>query len=473
MNPIHTRLCAALIALSLLGGCTLAPDYRQPELPVADQLPAPRGSAAADGKTAEVHAELGWRDFFADPQLQRIIQTALANNRDLRVSALNIETYQAQYRIQRAALFPGVSGSAAGTKQRTLNGASLATSETYAASVGVTAYELDLFGRVRSLKDQALEQYLAMSETDRSARISLVAEVAGAYLTWIADQELLAITEDTRRIEEDSFHLIEQRTREGLATQLDLAQSRTSLETANANLALYQRQVAQDVNNLTLLIGAPMRAPAHPGAPPQLDGLTAVSAQPARLSSKVLLQRPDIQAAEHGLKAANAQIGAARAAFFPSVSLTASAGKISGDLSNLFDRNSGSWLFSPSVSLPIFTAGRLQAELDVAKLSAEISVASYEKAVQTAFREVADALVAGETYDRQLAAQKANLAANQEYYTLAKARYQQGLDSFLTLLDAQRSLYAARQSCLSLQLARSVNQVKLYKVLGGGWKERT
>jgi len=471
MNPIHTRLCAALMALSLLGGCTLVPEHRPPELPVADQLPAPQGNSAANGTTAGVHADLGWRDFFADPQLQQIIQTALANNRDLRVSALNIETYQAQYRIQRAALFPGVSGSAAGIKQRTLNGASHATSETYTASVGVTAYELDLFGRVRSLKDQALERYLSMAETDRSARISLVAEVAGAYLTWIADRELLAITEDTRRIEEDSFHLIEQRTREGLATQLDLAQSRTSLETANANLALYQRQVAQDVNNLTLLVGAPL--PAQPGATQHLDGLTAVSAQPVRLSSRVLLQRPDIQAAEHGLKAANAQIGAARAAFFPAVSLTASAGKISGDLSNLFDRNSGSWLFSPSVSLPIFTAGRLQAELDVAKLSAEISVASYEKAVQTAFREVADALVAGETYDRQLAAQKANLAANQEYYTLAKARYQQGLDSFLTLLDAQRSLYAARQSCLSLQLARSVNQVNLYKVLGGGWKERT
>ena len=464
------KYLAAGSLLLLLGGCTLAPRYQRPDLPVARILPdTQQGNASAATKETVIDAELGWRDFFIDPQLQQLIQTALANNRDLRTSALNIESYQAQYRIQRSALFPSINGEGGGSKQRTLNGDNYVTAETYSASVGVTAYELDFFGRVRSLKDKALEQYLGMEETYRSNRISLVAEVTTAYLSWLADRELLIVTKDTKKIEEESFHLIEQRTREGLATQLDLAQARTSLETAKANLAKYNRQVAQDLNNLTLLLGTSL--PASLAEKNSMGEQMALSAVPPQLSSQVLLQRPDIMAAEHQLKGAHAQIGAARAAFFPSIRLTANAGKISGDLSDLFDGNSGSWLFSPSVNLPIFTAGRLEAELDVAKISKDISVAQYEKAIQTAFREVADALVASETYREQLVAQKANLMANQEYYVLAKDRYLQGVDSFLTLLDAQRSLYSARQNYLNLQLAQQVNQVAVYKVLGGGWKE--
>ena len=464
------KYLAAGSLLLLLGGCTLAPRYQRPDLPVARILPdTQQGNASAATNETVIDAELGWRDFFIDPQLQQLIQTALANNRDLRTSALNIESYQAQYRIQRSALFPSINGEGVGSKQRTLSGGNYVTAETYSASVGVTAYELDFFGRVRSLKDKALEQYLAMEATYRSNRISLVAEVTTAYLSWLADRELLVVTEDTKKIEEESFHLIEQRTREGLATQLDLAQARTSLETAKANLAKYNRQVAQDLNNLTLLLGTSL--PASLAEKNSLGEQMALSAVPPQLSSQVLLQRPDIMAAEHQLKGAHAQIGAARAAFFPSIRLTANAGKISGDLSDLFDGNSGSWLFSPSVNLPIFTAGRLEAELDVAKISKDISVAQYEKAIQTAFREVADALVASETYREQLVAQKANLMANQEYYVLAKDRYLQGVDSFLTLLDAQRSLYSARQNYLNLQLAQQVNQVAVYKVLGGGWKE--
>ena len=469
LNNLKKYLAAGSLLL-LLGGCTLAPRYQRPDLPVARILPdTQQGNASAATKETVIDAELGWRDFFIDPQLQQLIQTALANNRDLRTSALNIESYQAQYRIQRSALFPSINGEGGGSKQRTLNGDNYGTAETYSASVGVTAYELDFFGRVRSLKDKALEQYLAMEATYRSNRISLVAEVTTAYLSWLADRELLIVTEDTKKIEEESFHLIEQRTREGLATQLDLAQARTSLETAKANLAKYNRQVAQDLNNLTLLLGTSL--PASLAEKNSMGEQMALSAVPPQLSSQVLLQRPDIMAAEHQLKGAHAQIGAARAAFFPSIRLTANAGKISGDLSDLFDGNSGSWLFSPSVNLPIFTAGRLEAELDVAKISKDISVAQYEKAIQTAFREVADALVASETYREQLVAQKANLMANQEYYVLAKDRYLQGVDSFLTLLDAQRSLYSARQNYLNLQLAQQVNQVAVYKVLGGGWKE--
>ncbi|WP_051554266.1 efflux transporter outer membrane subunit [Desulfobulbus elongatus] len=463
---------AAGALLFAFGGCTLAPSYQRPDLPVAENLSVAgeQRSASTAPREAVIDAELGWRDFFVDAQLQQLIQAALANNRDLRESALTIEAYQAQYRIQRAALFPSLAGEGYGSKQRTLSGDNYVTAETYSASMGVTAYELDFFGRVRSLKDKALEQYLAMEETYRSNRISLVAEVSIAYLTWLADRELLAITEDTKNIEQESFDLIEQRAREGLATQLDLAQARTSLETAKANLARYQRQVAQDLNSLTLLTGAPLPASFTEKKP--LGEQMALSAVPPQLSSQVLLQRPDIVAAEHELKGAHAQIGAARAAFFPAISLTANAGKISGDLSDLFDSGTGSWLFSPSVSLPIFTAGRLAAELDVAKISREITVARYEKAIQTAFREVADALVASETYREQLVAQKANLVANQEYYALARNRYQHGLDSFLTLLDAQRSLYSARQNYLNLQLAQQVNQVTVYKTLGGGWKER-
>ena len=468
-NNSKKHLAAGALLL-ILGGCTLAPRYQRPDLPVAEILPdAKRSNESAAAKETVIDAELGWRDFFVDPQLQQLIQTALTNNRDLRTSALNIESYQAQYRIQRSALFPSINGEGVGSKQRTLSGGNYVTAETYSASVGVTAYELDLFGRVKSLKDKALEQYLGMEETYRSNRISLVAEVTTAYLSWLADRELLIVTKDTKKIEEESFHLIEQRTREGLATQLDLAQARTSLETAKANLAKYNRQVAQDLNNLTLLLGTSL--PASLAEKNSMGEQIALSAVPPQLSSQVLLQRPDIMAAEHQLKGAHAQIGAARAAFFPSIRLTANAGKISGDLSDLFDGNSGSWLFSPSVNLPIFTAGRLEAELDVAKISKDISVAQYEKAIQTAFREVADALVASETYREQLVAQKANLMANQEYYVLAKDRYLQGVDSFLTLLDAQRSLYSARQNYLNLQLAQQVNQVAVYKVLGGGWKE--
>ena len=242
-----SKYMSAAALLALLGGCAMAPEYSRPTLPVAAQLPGDhRGQTGpnASSKSPVMGAELGWRDFFVDPKLQSIITTALANNRDLRVSALNIASYQAQYQIQRAALFPSISGTGSGTKQRTYSGGNHVTLEYYSASVGISSYELDFFGRVRSLKDQALEQYLAMEETHRSAQISLVAEVAGAYLTWLTDKELLAITEDTKRTEEESYKLIEQRATEGMATQLDLAQARTSLETAKANLAMYQRQVA-------------------------------------------------------------------------------------------------------------------------------------------------------------------------------------------------------------------------------------
>jgi len=451
-----------------LKSCSFAPEYLRPEMPVADSFPA--ATKPGDGRQQALDAaDIGWRDYFVDSALQQLIAAALANNRDLRQSALAVESYQAQYRIQRSALLPTVSGGGSGTKQRAYSyGGNHVTSEYYSLSAGVTAYELDFFGRVKNLKENALEQYLAMEEAHRSVRLSLVAEVARAYLTLLADREMLAITEDTLRNEEESYQLVEQRAKEGVSTQLALAQARIGLETARVDLALYRRQVGLDLNSLSLLTGAEMPVLPEASAISDRQPFPSLSGQ---ISSRVLLQRPDILAAEHELKGANANIGAARAAFFPSVSLTANAGVMSGGLSDLFDGSSGTWLFSPSITLPIFTAGRLDAQLDVAKIRKEISVANYEKAIQTAFREVADALVALDTYREQLSAQKANLQANQDYYATARDRYQEGLDSSLTLLDAQRSLFDARRAYVSLRLAQQVNQVNLYKVLGGGWKE--
>jgi multidrug efflux system outer membrane protein len=473
---IQLKIFTAGFLLFILNGCTMAPEYLRPELPVEDTFASFKaGQIPSEGdQQLRPVSELGWRDVFTDPELQQLIDMALSNNRDLREAALNVEAYQALYRIQRAALLPTITGEGYGAKQRTLTGTGHSTSEVYSLDIGTTAYELDFYGRIRNLKDQALEQYLALEETHKSATISIIAEVARVYLTWLTDRELLQISEDTRKNEEESYALIEQRVGAGIANELDLAQARTSLENVKANLALYQRQVAQDLHYLALLTGTSLPASfLDDAASISIKDLELFSVMPSELSSTVLLGRPDIMAAEHQLIGANANIGAARAAFFPTVSLTASAGVISSDLSDLFASGSGSWLFSPAISLPIFTAGRLEAELDVAEIEKEIFVARYEKAIQTAFREVSDALVASETYQDQMRAQKANLIANEDYYTHAKDRYQQGVDSFLVLLDAQRSLYSSRQNYLTLNLAQLANRVDLYKVLGGGWKETT
>lgn len=462
----RTFTVVLLLALTL-GGCSLAPELIRPEPPVPAVLP---GKAVAD--QAEVRAaDLGWREFFTDPRLQTLIDMALANNRDLRETALNVEAFQAQYRIQRAPLLPTVDAGAGYVKQRTMGPGGHLTSEAYSASVGVTAWELDFFGRIRSLSDQALEEYLAMEENQRSAHISLVAEVARVYLTWLADRQLLAITKDTAANEQDSYDLVRQRFEEGVATRLDLAQAQTGLQTARANLAQYRRMLEQNENLLALLVGGPL--------PVDLPGCTDLAEQallspvPAGLRSDLLLQRPDIMAAEHSLRAANASIGAARAAFFPAISLTADAGVISTEVSDLFDGHSGSWLFAPSIRLPIFTGGFLSAQLDLTEIRKEIAVTRYEKAIQTAFQETADELAGISTFGEQLRAEELGLEANQTYYALARERYDEGVDSYLVVLDAQRSLYRARQSVVVIRLAKLVNKVNLYKVLGGGWKEQS
>ncbi|MFK8330299.1 AdeC/AdeK/OprM family multidrug efflux complex outer membrane factor [Pseudomonas sp. BJa5] len=466
-------LLSLAVTAFILGGCSLIPDYQTPESPVAAQWP--QGPAYSPTESADVAAaEQGWRQFFHDPALQQLIQTALVNNRDLKVAALNVDAYRAQYRIQRADLFPAVSANGSGNRQRlpadmSQTGEAGITS-TYSATLGVSAYELDLFGRVRSLTEQQLEIYLSSEEARRSTQIALVASVANAYFTWQADQDLLQLTENTLKTYEESYALTLRSNEVGVASALDLSQARTSVEGARVRLAQYQRLVAQDQNSLAVLIGTGL--PDNLPAAKDLDS-DLLAEVPAGLPSDVLQRRPDIQEAEHLLKAANANIGAARAAFFPSISLTANAGTISPDMSGLFKGGSGTWLFQPQINLPIFNAGALRASLDYSKIQKDINVAKYEKTIQTAFQEVSDGLAARKTFNEQLQAQRDLVSANQDYYRLAERRYRIGVDSNLTFLDAQRQLFNSQQSLITDRLSQLVSEVNLYKALGGGWYEQT
>ena len=433
----------------------------------------PQGAAyGTHSPGAAAVSDIGWRAFYRDGRLQTVVEQSLINNRDLRVATLNIERARALYRIRRADQFPTIEALASGSAQR-IPGSISTTGEgsivgDYRIGVGVTSYELDLFGRVRNLKAQALQEYLAVVETRRSAQISLVAEVAAAWLTHATDQALLNLARKTLESRRRSFQLTERSHELGIASALDLERARTSVETARDDVAAFTRLVAQDRNALQLLVGAPVSETLLPDA--SVDAIPALTDLPAGMPSSVLLQRPDILAAERRLIGAHAGIGAARAAFFPSIRLTGSAGTVSDGLSGLFGSGSGAWSFLPQIVQPIFTAGRNRARLRVAETDREIVLADYEKAIQIAFREVADALAGRGTIDDQLAAQQALVAATQRIFDLTEARYRAGVDSSLSLLDAQRELYAAQQALLVTQLARETNLVTLYKVLGGGWK---
>lgn len=461
-------MCVA-VATATLNGCSLIPDYARPDAPIPAQYP--QSPAYPDVNASDqANSEQGWREFFRDPVLRQLIEMALANNRDLKVAALNVEAYRAQFRIQRADLFPAVAANADGTRQRTP--AALAQtgqagiSSQYGVNLGISAYELDLFGRIRSLSQQALETYLASEEARRATQISMVASVANAYLTWQADVELLKLTQDTLATYERSLSLTIRSNEVGIASALERSQARTAVEGAKASLAIYERQVAQDVNALVLLLGTglPMDLPAsrRPDSP-------MLAQVPAGLPADLLTRRPDILQAEHALKAANANIGAARAAFFPSITLTANAGTASSELDGLFRGGSGSWSFAPSINLPIFNAGALSASLDYSKIQKDIGVANYERSIQTAFREVADGLTARKTYTDQLQAQRDLVSASQDYYRLAERRYRVGVDSNLTFLDAQRSLFSNQQALIRDRLAQQMAEINLYSALGGGW----
>lgn len=457
-----------LLLAGLLGGCTtLAPDYTRPPAPVADTWPTPLSTDAPG--TRQGMADIAWRDFFVDTRLQHLIDLALGNNRDLRATALAIVKARAQYRIQEAALYPAVSADAGTTARRTpgdLSGGQAVTSRSHSVDLGVSNWEIDLFGRIQSLRDQALESYLASEETLRSTRISLVAEVATAYLTLSADEALLALARETLSNQQASHALTRKRVELGIGTELELHQIETSVETARRDMAAYTAQVDTDRNALALLVGTQLPDALLP--PAGLESITALRDIPVGLPSSVLQQRPDVLAAERQLRAANANIGAARAAFFPSISLTATAGTASGSLGGLFAAGSGAWTFVPQISLPIFNAGASQANLRAAEADRDIYLARYEQTIQNAFREVADALAQRATLDARLDAQQRLVDATAASYRLSEARYQKGVDSYLSALDAQRSLYTARQNLVSLKLLAASNAVTLYKVLGGG-----
>jgi len=450
-------LLALAIALTL-NGCSLIPEYLRPTPPEETQSQALQHWQAPD-----------WQAFLVDPSLRRLIGLALENNRDLRAAGLNVQAYQALYRVQRAEHFPSVSASGSGSRQRIPERAAPMGQSTinsqYSATLGA-AWEVDLFGRIKSLQGAALEQFLASEANLQSLRISLVASVAEAWFAWQADQALLNLASETLQAWQDSYALTARSVSAGVASSLTLAQAKSQVESARVRRAQYQRQVQQDLNALTLLLGS--RLPADLDKPLGLDG-SLLGELPAELPSSVLQNRPDILAAEHQLKAANANIGAARAAFFPNISLTAAAGTLSPDLSGLFRSDSGTWLFQPQISLPIFNAGKLKANLDYAKLQKDMQIAQYEKSIQTAFREVADGLIARSSYREQLAAQRDLVAANRDYYQLAERRYQTGIDSNLTFLDAQRQLFTAQQTLIINRLAQLSAEVQLYKALGGGF----
>lgn len=460
-----TRMSLAVAVACLATGCTLAPSYERPAAPVAAswQDSAPAAQSAAD---------IAWQDYFADAKLRGTIELALANNRDLRVAVANIDKARALYQVQRAALAPAVNATGAESASRTPERLSTTgkdyVSHSYSAGIGIAAWELDFFGRVQSLKDQALAQYLATEEAQRTTQISLVAEVANAWLTLGADRERLQVAQATLQAQRESLVLVQRRFDVGTATGLDLAQAKTSVESARVDAARYTSQVALDENALTLLVGAPLPAELRP------DALVAEVANqtelPAGLPADTLLRRPDVRAAEQQLIAANANIGAARAAFFPRISLTASTGFASPELAGLFAGENRTWSFAPQISLPLFNAGSNRANLDAAHASKVAQVATYEKTVQSAFREVADALAQRATLGEQLEAQTALNAASQDALRLSQARYEKGVAGYAAVLDAERSLYAAQQSLIGTRLTRQTNRVTLYKVLGGGAK---
>ena len=469
-------LISLIAVLFPLTGCsTMAPKYTQPVAPVPGAWP--RGPAyREETPAAEVKplADIPWQDFFVDPHLRRLIKLSLDYNRDLRVAVLNIERARAQYQIQGADLLPKVDASAGANFQRIsedFSGSGRAnTVEQYNVGLGVSSYELDLFGRVRSLKDQALEQYLATKQARRSVQVSLVSQVAIGYLALAADRERLQLAKDTLLSQQQSYNLIRSRFDAGIVSSLVLNQARTSVDVARLDIARYTTLVAQDINTLNLLVGSQFSTGMLPHT--LSETLTSVKELSPGIPSVVLLSRPDILQAEEQLKAASANIGAARAAFFPRITLVSSIGFGSEDLAGLFSPGSFAWKFAPQITLPIFDGGNNKAKLNVAEVDRDIAVAQYEKAIQTAFREVADVLAQRGTIDEQLSAQQSLSDATAESHNLSQARFDKGVDSFLTVLDSQRSLYGARQNLIGVRLTRLANLVTLYKVLGGGAGEK-
>ncbi|HEX7876695.1 MAG TPA: efflux transporter outer membrane subunit [Sphingobium sp.] len=471
MRRIKAIQMAAL--LSTLAACDMAPKHVRPELPVPAASPSgPAYPAAASGEAAIAPADTAWRDFFTDPRLIRVIETALANNRDLRVALANVEQARAQYRVQRADLLPTIAVTGNATYQQVpfaqQGGGVSGRTDLYSASVGMSAWEIDLFGRVRNLSRAAQEQYFASVESRNAAQTALIAETATAWLTMAADQERLRIARDLESAFGKTLDLTRARFAKGIASELEVRQAQTSHDQARADIAAVTTLVAQGRNALNLLAGTTLPTEDLPAAMPETD--VTLANLPADLPSSLLLRRPDIASAEHQLRAANANIGAARAAFFPNISLTAAFGTLSMGLSNLFSGASEHWSVAPSAGLPIFDFGRNRGNLRYARATYDAMLATYEKSVQTGFREVADALARRGTMTAQLEAQTSLRDSARVGYRLSEARFRAGIDPFLTTLDAQRTLYSAEQGLLATRLTRAANMIELYRATGGGLK---
>jgi multidrug efflux system outer membrane protein len=499
---IRSKFAIVLLAASTLAGCNLAPKYVRPVGAVPATLPQDGIYPAAASDAPDV-TKIGWQEFFTDDRLRRTIALGLENNRDLRIAAANVLQARAQYRIQRADLVPSTTLSGSGTYTNNIQGAtgalggaagggagtgsgtgvgagagaggtglgvgvgsSSSNLEFYSVNAGFSAFELDLFGRVRNLNRAALEQYFATEEAQRSTRISLIAEIATAWLTYASDQDQLRISQESLKSFEQSLELTRAQFRIGVASELEARQAETTYQGARNDIAVLKTRVAQDKNALDLLVGAPV---VNDLLPQGLgDANAALQVLPTGLSSDILLRRPDVLQAEHQLIAQNANIGAARAAMFPRISLTATLGTISTALSGLFAGGSFTYTGAPSVSLPLFDGGRLRGNLDVARAQQQAAVSTYERTVQTAFREVADALAQRGTIDEQIAAQTARVEAANVALKISDARYRTGVESFLTTLDSQRTAYSAQQLLVTTRLNRASNMVELYRSLGGG-----
>ncbi len=461
----------------MLSACSLAPTYQRPAAPVAAAYPQDTAGAAARTSvalpaSAATAVDTGWRSFFADAQLQQLIAAALEHNRDLRTAVLRMDEARALYDGQSADRLPNLNASASVARAKTpafLSSTGHSTvGKRYDAGLAISAFELDFFGRVKSLSDAALASYLATDEARQAAQISLVAQVAQAYYTERAYAEQLALAQQTYAARSRTYQLTQQRAEVGASSRLDLRSAETLMETARAAALSLARQRAQAENALTLLVGQNQPSASTSGALPDQRQLDAMSALPAGLPSELLARRPDIRAAEQRLKAATANIGAARAAFFPRISLTTSLGSSSPSLGGLFDSGSGSWSFAPQLSLPIFDAGRNRANLSLAETRKNIAVADYEKTIQTAFREVADALAARDYLGEQVQAQNSIVEAQADRLKLLQLRFEQGIASSLDVLDAQRELFSAQQTLVQVRQQRSGSAVDLYRALGGG-----
>ena len=459
----------------VLAGCSLAPKYERPEAPVPSQYPS-YGGAASTAHPVAATADLGWREFFRDPQLHVLIDVALRNNRDLRIAVERVQEARAQYGIQQSERFPtfGVGGVAQITRNpegmRIGGPESDSVSRVYQAGIGITAFELDFFGRVRNLSEAAYQQFLATEEARRTVHISLVAQVAEAYFRLRAAEQQLDLARRTLAARQGSMDIVQRRFDAGVAGALDLNQARAQLDSVRADIAELTRLEAQAQNALLLLLGE--QPPADLPRAAAFGKEQLLASLPVGLPSDLLTRRPDIIAAEHALLGANASIGAARAAFFPNISITGLLGFASGQLGGLFSSSNRYWTYSPQLTIPLF-AGGVSGNLDLAEARKNIAVAQYEQAIQVAFREVADTLAGEATFANQLEALRSLEESNAQTLEIAKLRYEEGIDSFLQVQTAEVGLYTAQRQFLQTGLNSLLNRVELYKALGGGWLEDT